>query len=182
MLDEARKLYQSVSTNHRNAYIMATAIEKLAPKLAGDLDEAADMTYALAECFDLAEDTLKIVRALRKNIDKLFCAMAVQGGNIGSVTTEHCEATPKLKMSVSPPTRNNNPEAFVAMMKELGIPENLLGSEDKPEIVRPHFPGLVEYATDRLAEGLPLPGALNDVTKQFPTYSVKHNKRKGVLE
>ena len=183
MLDEAKKLYQSVSTNHRNAYIMSEAIEKLAPKLAGDMIETADMTYALQECFDLAEDTLKTLRALRKSIDKLFCAMTVQGGVVGKVNTEYCEAQPKVKMSVSPPTSNNNREAFVELMTELGVPESLLGNgDDKAEIVRPHFPGMIDFVTDKLANGEPLPKALSDVQRQFPVYSVKIQSRKGVLE
>lgn len=180
MLDEAKKLYQSVSTNHRNTYIMAEAIEKLAPQLAGDLKETADMTYALQECFDLAEDTLKTLRKLRGNIDKLFCAMTVAGGAVGKVETEHCEATPKVKMSVSLPSRRSDPEKFAAVMKELGIPENMYSGET--EFVRPHFPGMVEYVTNKLANGEPLSAALSDVTRQYPVYSVKISAKKGVLE
>jgi len=180
MLDEAKKLYQSVSTNHKNVYIMAEALSKLAPKLAGDLKETADLTYALQECFDLAEDTLKTLRALRKDFDKLFCAMTIQGGVVGKVETEHCSAEPKVKMSVSLPTRKGDPEKFDSLMKELGIPENLFNGET--EFVRPHFPGMIEYATEKLAKGEPLPTALSDVTKQYPVYSVKISAKKGVLE
>ena len=181
MIPEAKELFAAVETNHKNCYVTVGRIMAIAPSLAEDTTEAVDMALAVKQAFDLAEDTLKTLRALKGLTEKLVCTMAVRDGAMTGYETAYCKVTPKVKMAVSVPARNSDPEKFLAVMRELGIPESLLGDENSPECARLHYPGVVELASKLLSSGAPLPAALASC-KQFAQYSLRITPRKGVLE
>lgn len=181
MIPEAKQLFESVKTNHANCYVVAKRIEDLLPKLAEDMNETVDTAYALKECFDLAEDTLKTLRAIKGLIDRLACTMMVRDNIVAGYETEYCLCTAKCKVSISIPSRSKNPEKFLEIMRSVGVPENLLGDDETPECCRLHYPGIVEKVSKMLAAGEPLPLAFQEIP-QYTEYKVRITPRKGVTE
>lgn len=184
MIEQAQQLFESVQANHKNVYLLTNAIRlKVAGELAENLEEMADVLYSLNECGKLQDDSAKIMRGLKANLERLVCAIVTRDSLPGRIETPYCAAQPNIKMSLSIPARSTKPEQFLTMMRALGVSEDLLGDGDtKPEVVRVHYPGAVEMISELLAAGKPLPEGLADAVKTFPEYKVKLTARKGILE
>lgn len=181
MHDDAKTLYADVKKAHERQYkrliALRTEVHEMAKQV--DLDELADVAFALREIEKLTHDIEKEARLLREFTEKLACAAWVQIGEAETIKTEYCTATPSVKMMVSLPTRKNQPEQYQQLCLALGIPSELIGDETDPGPVSVNWPGMVEYLTAKLQKGEPLPAGL-DMKKTYNIYKLNIRKRKEI--
>jgi hypothetical protein len=192
MLDESQKLNKSVASNHHNVYVLTEKLRALIGEVhaKGDIQELSDIAYALNECTKMLEDSRKSINQVKTQLDALICAEWVKSGVAERITTPYCYVHPNVKMVVQVPHRATKPERFEAFMKAFNIPESLwkfrneAGEIDleRTEVVRMHYPGVVEYISKLLEDGKPLPPEIEQGTEKYPVYSLKILGRKGVGE
>jgi hypothetical protein len=142
-----------------------------------DLDELADTIYALNQSFKFAKDMQNEIDRLKDLSVKILCVLWVKLSDGSPVRTEYATVTPDVMMIASIPKRSTHPEEYAALMKYLGIDMKLWSHGE--EVVRPHWPGLVEYLSQQISKGLPVPDGI-DPTKLYPKYKVRVTKRKPV--
>jgi hypothetical protein len=143
-------------------------------------EDHADMAYAIRETTNFMEDARKKLFHVSELAQKLACIISVHIGQADSFRTEHCTATPDPKTFISIPRRSTHPEQYAKLMEHLKIPRELWDvSEEDHAVVKPHWPGLVDYIARQLQEGLPLPGGV-DPNKTWVEYKLRLLKKKEV--
>lgn len=207
MLDDSKTMFKSVSANHHNVYVVTEKLKESVQELAvhNNINELADIAMALNESYKLLDDSRKTVKALKEKLDMLVCALWSKTPDAAQATriaTDYCYVHPKVDVVVQVPHRGTKPEAFERFMKAFNIPEELYkfrqteengavvhdsdGNEiidlETPELVRLHYPGIVEWVKRELAAGKPLPPEIEELGNKFNVYSLKIIPRKGVLE
>jgi hypothetical protein len=152
---------------------MSTCVEKT---------DAVDVAYAMRETWSLVHDVRKRVYVLQQRAEKLAVALNLADGSAENIKTDYCTATPKIRTIVSIPRRSTDPENFGKLMAWLGVPKDLWdkGDEEK-EVLRPHWPGLIDHIADRLQEGKPMPPGV-EPNKTYAEYSLVMRGKKGIAE
>lgn len=140
-----------------------------------DIKELADLAFALKKISELFDEMEKRTRNTYELAERLLCMMWAQVGDSDPIRTEHCTITPRIRMAAQIP-KKGTPE-YEELMKALGIGVEL----QKTDAVRPHWPGLVDYVTELLTSGRPLPPGV-DASKTYPVYGVTIRQRKGITE
>ena len=138
--------------------------------------EAADAAYAMRELHKWCDDMRKEAQRLKDTCDRIACVLWIANGGLHkSIKTSYCTATPEIRQRATIPKKDTDPDNFWALMDYLGIPREAAESD----IVRFHWPGVVEYLTEQAAQGLPTPpGIQPDAT--HPVYSLRIRGRKAI--
>lgn len=147
-------------------------------------EELADIAYAARESASLADENRKAWQMLTEKAQRTACILWLQDmTNAGEpIRTEHCTATPDVRVAVRVPSRKKDPERYARLMQWLGVPEALYTApEGESPAVDLHYMGIVRTATDMLAEGKTLPPELN-MGNTGQLYFLKIRGRKGVDE
>lgn len=139
------------------------------------LEELADMAFALKKISEIFDEIEKKTRNTYELAERLLCMMWAQNGDSDPIRTPYCTITPRIRMAAQIP-KKGTPE-YAELMKALGINEELQTSD----AVRPHWPGLVDFVTELLTQGRPLPAGV-DPHKTYPVYGVTIRQRKGITE
>jgi len=142
-----------------------------------DLEDLADTAYALREIMRLFDDAEGECNAIYELVVRVACMLWAHGDNDGPIRTKHVTASPDIKMMTAIPKASKDPEAYAEFMKALNIPEHLWARD----VVRPHWPGMLDFVSEKIASGEPLPGGL-DPTKTYPIYKMGLRGKKGVDE
>jgi hypothetical protein len=141
------------------------------------MNELTDAVYSLGEAYKYADDLRREIDKTKKLASKLVCLLWAKFTEGGPIRTAHCTGTPRIKMIASVPSARRDPEAYESLMEHLAIPERVW----RNDVVRPHWPGLVEHLSQRLEQGLPVPPGI-DPDKTYPDYAVTIRSKKGVQE
>lgn len=141
----------------------------------GDAAELADQLLVIDKVTKLLDDVEKKMRGTRDLAERLLCILWVKDGDAEPIRTEYVTASPKVRMAAQIP-KKGTPE-YESLVTHLGIRKDIADGD----VVRPHWPGVVEYLTDRLTRGLPLPEGI-DPTKTYAVYSVALRPKKGITE
>jgi hypothetical protein len=141
----------------------------------GAITELADLAYVFKLLDDIVHDMHKKSASSYELAGRLLCLMWAKNGSGESVRTPYCTVTPRIKMAANLPKRGT--DDYVALMNSLGINAEML----ETDAVRPHWPGLTDFITQRLTEGKPLPAGV-DQSSTYPVYGITVLKRKGVTE
>lgn len=177
MKNDVKTAYKTVSDLHAVAYAELQDVQE-AVRTCSDPKELADYSYALREISKFADDIRKIADAVKETAEKIACAICIRDEHVGTIRTEYCVATPKLKMSASLPSKRTEPEAYNRLLEFLGIRDEISDTD----CVRLHWPGMVDLITLRTEAGKPLPPGL-EMAKTYPVYSLSPmRKLKGVLD
>ena len=179
MLQSAVELYKASRELHEKLYV---AINELTPQLRAcqhDIGELADAALVLDKCQKLSEDSEKECRKLLDTIKKAICVLWAQIGDGSPVRTWHVTASPSVKFMVPIPSKSKEPERFEKVMRGLNVPEALWNKPDTKAAVVPNWPGMIEYVTELLEKGLPLPDGL-DETKKYAVYQVRLTGQKEI--
>jgi hypothetical protein len=139
------------------------------------LEELADIAYTLQRCRDMLHSMHKQASGSFDLVTRFACVKWAQRGEGEPIRTEYCTVTPSVRMCAKVPRKED--ESYEALMNHLGVNSDML----KYDTVRPHWPGLVDYITERLTEGKPLPPGVDPNTK-YPVYSITIRKKKGITE
>ena len=141
----------------------------------GDLQELADFAYALKKVSDMLVEMSKRSRNSYELSERLLCMLWAKANSDEPIRTPYCTITPRIRMAAQIPKKGT--DEYEMLMASLGINAELA----QVDAVRPHWPGLVDYVTERLTSGKPLPSGI-DTTKTYPVYGVTIRDRKGVTE
>lgn len=176
MLDSNKAFYRAVFNSLVEVQALIPDIRENLQNQA-KLSEVADTAYTIRRAFDLMEEQLKQLRALKTLSEKILCMKWALGSDGSSIKTEYCTATPEVNEMAKIPSQKNQPSDYCQFLADLGCPDELI----KADALRPHWPGLIELFKTRHAEGKPLPKGV-DPSTTYPVYSVRFLKKKGVIE
>lgn len=177
MKPELKEAYKHVRTFYNECYAeVQNACRTLSNER--DLDELADFAYALREMANVINDLRADLQGKRAVIEQAICMIVAQQDRLDPIITEYCRATPKPGIGVSVPSPNKDFEKYAELMEGFGIHERYWKEREKP-VLKVDWNGLIEYCSDRLAQGHNLPPFLKGL-KQHPIYSVRLVARKEV--
>jgi hypothetical protein len=140
-----------------------------------DIAELADMAYSISQIMRMFDEIEKKTRNTYELAERLLCMLWAQQGDSDPIRTSHCTITPRIRMAAQIP-KKGTPE-YEELMSSLGIDTALQATD----AVRPHWPGLVDYVTELLTNGRPLPRGV-DPNKTYPVYGVTIRPKKGITE
>jgi hypothetical protein len=140
-----------------------------------NINELADYTYTVRKISDMLVEMSKRTRNTYELAERLLCMLWAQVGDPEPIRTPYCTITPKIRMAAQIPKKGT--EEYEKLMTALGITLELA----QVDAVRPHWPGMTEYVTQRLTEGKPLPPGI-DPHKTYPVYGVLIRDKKGITE
>lgn len=181
MIPEAVAAFTAARDGHAASYkAMIETRAALVKSGVPSLTELADAIYALDRVERIADDLRKEARAFREQLDKIACLRWVERGDGEPIRTEHCLGTPQIKQMAPMPNRHKHPERYAALMQHLGIAKELW---DAPEGFSPpielKWTGMVDYLTERLANGKPVPPGV-DPRATFTIFRVNVRAKKDV--
>jgi hypothetical protein len=130
--------------------------------------ELIDTMFVYKRVSEMLDDLRKESNKLIELLEKLTCAIYATQNSEEPIRGVLATGTPDLKMGVTLPTREGDPEGFKKLMEHFGfsdlvVQNNLAGF---------HWPRLIEYVTILASEGKPLPPGI-DPAKQYPLYKVR---------
>ncbi len=178
MKNELRKLYRKARIFHEMAYGVVLQTRQRTVGGAVSLDELADSAFVAREIAVLANDLRKEFEAAQGLLEKIAClawvtAHAGEPEQAEPIRAELVVATPSLKQMASLPRLKKDPKAYNRLMLHLGVPEACR------ELVRPHWPSMVEHLTNLAEQGRPLPPGI-DPNKTYPVYKLTMRRRPDV--
>lgn len=177
MNESARDTYVLTKQFHGATYAKLLLLREQMSRCSS-LGELCETSLAMRESLTFLVDIEKEIKKLKELCDKITCLIWVKSGSMDHIRTPYVTGQPNVKMMASVPTRKN-PEAYKKFMEYLGIPEWTYSGEE--EVVRPHWPGLVEHLSALASEGKPLPPGV-DPDKTYPLFTVRLHKNKEVDE
>lgn len=172
-VSELKEMYTRIERMHRIVYgLMIQIRDDLS---ASDLkqEDRVDLSYLLRETSRMFKDLEKEARLLRESNDNIVCFKAMTKSTVDKISGDIATGTPDLKMIAKLP-KHGTPE-FMELMDDLGINKEVVGLD----AVRPHYPGLVELISQRMAAGSNPPRGI-DPTTTHPKYSLILRKKAGV--
>lgn len=192
MNENEKSLHESVTANHHNVYLLTQRLQEAIPEIVqnGDMKTLADMAYAVSECEKMLDDSRKSCSRMKELLAKLIGAQWITLPEPVRIETEYCYVHPNVKPMVQIPNRNTKPELFERWMEAFNVPENLwkfrneAGEIDMEttELVRLHYPGIVDWIQKQLQDGKPLPSGVEDGAEKYNIYTLRIHPRKGVQE
>lgn len=141
--------------------------------------ELADAAFALEKSAELIKDARKEIDKVGKLAKYKTCLVWTQNQleiqDAQPIRTAYCTATPKVDMYVPMPTKKGN-SGWDELMEHLGIP----GWVADAELVRPHYPSMLEYTTECFAQAKPIPPGM-DIEKKIPLHDLKFRRTKTAI-
>ena len=145
-----------------------------------DVEECVDIGYVLREVEGLIDELRKQCRKTQRSCHHRIGALWSSTPTADDrIRTAHCSAKINVKQTLSPPTLKKDREQYLALMVNyLGIDPQIV---EEHEVVRPHFPGLCNLITAKMAAGQPLPEGI-DPNRVSSSVEVSFVRKKGILE
>lgn len=138
-------------------------------------DELTDAAYVFNQAAALLHELQKNATATHEHLEKIVCARWVRESDGEPIRTEYCTATPKVGQCAKFP-KKGEPD-YVTFLTDLGVPADIVGKD----VLRPHWPGVVEHITSLAVTGRPMPKGL-ETDKVYSVFSLTIKKKKGILE
>ena len=173
----ALRRYQSLERMYPAIYSDLSRLETLAKSSDLTQGDRADAAYAMREISRVVADIRKEADRIKRLLDQVMCVVwttncETDDSTPRSIHGEVAIATPNVKMGVTLPTKNTDPENYRTLMQHFGFSDELI----EADAVRTHWPGMVQYMTNLMEEGKPLPpGVRPDQT--YPIYNTTIRKR-----
>jgi len=169
----AVRVLRDLKKQHATLY---TALSRMRDKanVAGlTQSDRVDVAYVLKEAAKLLDDLRKEANHSRELIENVACAVFVQEHAASldppsNIKGQFVTGTPDVKEAASLPRKSVDPDRYYAMMKALGVEDSAL----EADVVRPHWPTIVDLLTKRAEAGLqPIAGI--DPSSTYPVYSIR---------
>lgn len=172
--------HRLVQREHQAIYNLAIELRDSVNKGQIPNEEAVDIAFLLREMADYLDDLRKEMNKVRVIIEKVTCMRWMQTSlnddptkSAQSIQGDLAVGTPHLKMAATLPNRHKDPEAYVKFMNQIGVSGEAL----KRDMVRVHWPLVIDYFTDLSEQGKPLPNGI-DTSRTYPLYSLRLRERK----
>ena len=134
------------------------------------MEEMVDVALGLRETSRLFDDCRKecdhCVEVLNDGMAIQWIAHCVQVGTDEPIRGEFAVGIVRTRQMMGIPKRDT--DDYETLMKSLGVPEG--------DLVRPHWPSMVDHVSRLLSEGKPAPAGMTG--KPYSVYSVMLRKRK----
>lgn len=172
MKQEFLDLYREVNLAHRQLVDKCVRIEAMVVNLP-DLGELADLAYVLRTAYEHADESRKEIKRIQGLVAKLFYVLwAADPNSPETVQTKWCSCSPDPKIQAAVPSPDKEPERYALVMRELGIPEDIIATG----ILRVGWEEFGELLTQRSREGKQmLPGI--DQGKVYTEHRLSIRKR-----
>lgn len=174
MKDELVDLYAKMKNAHQELYLDLIALRKTIRK-PKKIEDLADSAYTLRKCFELANDLRKEFDGAKTLAERTACLLAVSTDHFDTIRGELTTATPMCKQAAQIPSRSKNREEYNQFCEAMSIPLELA----EQDVVRIHWPGVVEHLTRLQSNGERLPEGI-DPNKTYPVYSLRCQPAAGV--
>lgn len=187
MKQSAQNLFRLAQTAHEEIYKLQTILQQEVSKC-NSLTELADYAFAIDRSHELIEDCKKQLWKFREEINKKVCTLYMEQyinnpSKAGPIKTDHVTATPDIKTAPKIP-KAGSPE-WKQLIDFLNIPDFGMSEKsngEKPlEVVRLHWPDLIEHLTNLDSQGKPPPPGINPASKTL-VYKLTLRKKKEVLD
>jgi len=173
MRQELKEMYTRIQALHSEFFEFVQKQAQWAKDNPTEMEELADVAYMFREVSNFLNDSRRSADGVKELVERVACMCWVQSGNYDRISTDFCTALPDVKMAVRLPSKTREPEAYRAMLEYFNIDEGLCQND----AIRFHWPGMVEYVSQRLAAGEKLPETLQ-IREQYPVYKLKLQKRR----
>lgn len=182
LVAEAARSVKELQTKHRQWYEFIQVMRR-AVREGGDLtqEDRADLVYLLKQIVDMFDDVKKEANVVKEMLDAILCTVFVASNMAKpkkdkNVKGELATVTPRLTTQPHIPSPNKEPTKYGQVLQSLGV-ENTDVIERG--ILRIHWPSMVEWCTERSAEGKSLPAGI-DPSKNQAGYATTARKRADV--
>ena len=172
--------HRRVQREHQAIYDVAIGIRDLAVKGEISNEDSVDIAFLLRSIAEYFDDLRRETDKIRIIIEKITCMRWMQSSlneDPSKVTQtiqgELASGTPHLKTGAAIPNRNKDPEAHIEFMRQIGVSGEAL----RRNMVRVHWPLVIDYFTDLTERGLPLPKGI-DTSRTYTLYSLRLRERK----
>lgn len=176
MTDDDVTMFKRIKKAHAATYPLIKRLREETARCQ-NLERLADRCLATRQALNYLNDMRKELNLLDELAEKLACLIWVQLEVGETIKTEYTTAIPQVKMMAAVPKRRTDPEGYAKFMDFLGVPAALYAGEE--EAMRVHWPGMVAYLSEQLAQGKPLPPGV-DPASAYPVYSLTCRRRKEV--
>lgn len=180
MNEKLKALYVKAHKAYREIHPL---VEEIRQELQNySLEDMADTSAVFHRAAQWLDEMRKKMQGYKEYSDRLACLVFLsrvdkQGRPLRNIKTEYCTATPRIKYVPKIPKKSSQPELYTEFMAHLGVTPEAI----EFEAVRPHWPGVVEMASFRAAEGRPsLPGV--DVSGNRAEYALTCRIHKNLEE
>lgn len=134
------------------------------------LEEMLDVAHGLKETFRALDDARKECEDVVKTLEQVMCLIwvkkSVSTNSDEPIRSEYAIGTPRVKRMMHIPKRGT--EEYTTLMASMGVV-----SED---LVRPHWPSMVDHVTSLLSSGGEPPPGMSGET--YDIHAVTIRKRK----
>lgn len=175
-------LYNRVKRMHAHVYSRLSALrEAVCSGTINTQADRVDLAFLTRDILNHVLDIRKETESLLHLFEQVTCAVWVQETatdlEAGSTAIKGtlARATPDVKMAATMPSAKREPEAYRSLLTDIGLPASLIDAD----CVRMHWPGMIEYVSQLVAAGKPLPAGI-DPSKTYPQYKLTLVKHKDV--
>lgn len=162
------RIYHQIQRVHRN---MIEQVFKLKKTIASrSLEEMVDLAFGLKETASLLDDARKECTACQEILEEVACVLwvqkSLQDGTDESIHGEFATGTPRVKTMMHIPKRGT--DEYEVLMASMGVVNG--------DLIRPHWPSMVDHVTNLLSEGKEPPPGMSG--KTYQRHNVTLRKRK----
>jgi hypothetical protein len=155
---------------HADVYETLTFVRK---RLAEQpLEDLADITCVLNQMDKLGDDIRKECKFLSEAAQKSACLLWAVLGSCKPIQGRLCTASTDVKQMASLPNKSKDPVNYIKLLEYLGLPPERI--EDGTLV--PHWPSIVLFFTELMAQGKPLPAGI-DVGKAYNLYGLRIRRK-----
>lgn len=182
MKPEVKELMEQTQALYASIYDALATVAQDTKEKERRKSELADTAFAMREISQLADHIRKRAEAIQALAEQLACMLALRDMDGEAIRTDYVTATPHVQQVARVPN-SREPERYRLFMEHLGVPEELWHRPttdhdvlEKKEIVRLHWPGVLQYLTECAEQGLPVPpGMKSDLT--YAKYSLRMKRK-----
>lgn len=127
-------------------------------------EDRADAVFVLRKTREQIKSLSTELEVLEQKLIDVTCLVWVTSMNNEPVRGNLCTGTPDIKEAPVIPSRKTEPELYSKMLTDLGVVDSEVVSSDA---VRPHWPGLMEMVSNRIAAGRKKPEWVRETRPQY---------------
>jgi len=162
------KKYTLMKGVYLETYKLLTEIRDEVQSHTYTLTDMTNMLYVLREISKFADDLRKEIDGIASILEKVICALYIVKNLDDPIRASLVTGSPTIRQGVKLPKQSKDPDKYNELMAHFGISHDVAESN----LVRPHWPGVCQYATTLAEEGKPLPPGINP-EDTYSVYSVR---------
>lgn len=168
ILREAREL-------HRNVFQAIVGIKRVFGRRETTLEELIDLCWLLRQTSKLYDDLRKELARQDDTISIVVANRWLMRPTHGPIRGELATGSPDVRDQPCIPRRSDNPEAYDAMLRDLGVPEDVVSSA----AIRIDFEGIGNFLAALQQAGKPVPAFLKKAGESYTKATLRLTTKRG---